>query len=124
MLQNRGIGNAICELILSKQGQNKDRPLKLFAASRKGEDFGLGSENVSYPKLDISSQESIDAFAKSFAREGQVDVLINNAGINLDNDYNLENAKQTMDVNYRGTLKVCAECDGPMEHVLPNGQLY
>jgi len=35
-----------------------------------------------------------------------VDVLINNAGINLDNEYTLENARKTIDVNYHATLDV------------------
>lgn len=34
-------------------------------------------------------------------------VLINNAGVNLDDKFNPENAKTTLDVNYRGTLNMC-----------------
>lgn len=34
-------------------------------------------------------------------------VLINNGGVNLDDNFNTENAKTTLDVNYRGTLNVC-----------------
>lgn len=83
-----------------------DQPLKLFAASRRGEDIGLGSDNIAYPKLDISSGESIKSFASVVSQEGPIDVLINNAGVNLDNDYGPENAKRTLDVNYRGTLEV------------------
>jgi carbonyl reductase 1 len=41
-------------------------------------------------------------------RIGKVDVLINNAGTYLDASYSPENAKKTLDVNYRGTLNVCA----------------
>lgn len=104
MHQNRGIGKAICSLIVSRQ---HDRPLQLFAASRKGVDLGLRSDNVVYPTLDISSRDSIHALAQQAAQDGPIDVLINNAGVNLDDDYSVENAKKTLDVNYRGTLEVC-----------------
>ena len=38
--------------------------------------------------------------------EGGVDVLINNAGINLDDQYSAENAEQTIQTNVYGTLNV------------------
>ncbi|TKA81948.1 hypothetical protein B0A55_01936 [Friedmanniomyces simplex] len=106
---NRGIGKAICDLILTKPDIT---PLKLFAATRSGNDLGLGSRNdadrqVLYPKLDIADPDSIKAFAGEVKQHGKVDVLINNAGINLDNQYGYENAKKTLDVNYRGTLEMC-----------------
>lgn len=37
---------------------------------------------------------------------GLVDVLINNAGVNLDARYGYENARTTLDVNYRGVREV------------------
>jgi short-subunit dehydrogenase len=40
-----------------------------------------------------------------------VDVLINNAGVNLDNEYSAANAQKTMDVNYTAMLDV-----GPILH--------
>ncbi|RMZ02387.1 hypothetical protein D0860_07226 [Hortaea werneckii] len=87
-VENRGIGQAICKLILSRPDVT---PLKLFAASRKGEDIGFASltnsdpqREILYPKLDVSSRESITALADEVKREGLVDVLINNAGVNLD----------------------------------------
>ncbi|KAI7565066.1 hypothetical protein KC317_g6622, partial [Hortaea werneckii] len=107
--QNRGIGQAICKLILSRPDVT---PLKLFAASRKGEDIGFSSpadpeREVLYPKLDVSSRESITALADEVEREGLVDVLINNAGVNLDARYGYENARTTLDVNYRGVREMC-----------------
>ena len=79
----------------------------MLATSRQGKDLELDS-NVSYPKLEIDDGQSINAFADDVAKQtGKVDVLINNAGTYLDGNYNHENAKKTLDVNYRGTLNVC-----------------
>lgn len=110
--QNRGIGQAICKLILSRPDVT---PLKLFAASRKGEDIGFSpstdsGREVLYPKLDVSSRESIAKLAEEVKREGLlVDVLINNAGVNLDARYGYENARTTLDVNYKGVREVGGE---------------
>lgn len=107
--QNRGIGQAICKLILAKPSI---APLKLFATTRKGEDLELignaaeGGRQVLYPTLDISSRDSIRAFAGVVKQHGDVDVLINNAGVNLDGRYGYENARRTLEVNYEGTLEV------------------
>lgn len=107
-MQNRGIGRAICQSILSRP----DLPsLKLFATSRKGEDLGLSATanngNILYSRLDISSPDSIHAFGDEVKKHGDVNVLINNAGINLDAKYGPETVRETLDVNYRGTVKVC-----------------
>jgi carbonyl reductase 1 len=59
-----------------------------------------------YPKLDITDRSSIKDFAKEVSHYGSVDVLINNAGVNLDNEYSAANAKKTMDVNYTAMLDV------------------
>lgn len=37
---------------------------------------------------------------------GSLNVLINNAGINLDTEYSEANAKLTLDINYRASLEV------------------
>lgn len=85
-------------------------PLKLFATTRTGQDLGLESSHatrsVLYPKLDISDRSSVRSFAKEVTQYGSVDVLINNAGINLDNEYSAANAQKTMDVNYTAMLDV------------------
>ncbi|EMC99149.1 hypothetical protein BAUCODRAFT_393649 [Baudoinia panamericana UAMH 10762] len=105
---NRGIGEGICKLILSRPGIE---PLKLFAASRSGAHLGFKSSDESrqvlYPKLDIADKSSITALATEVRQHGPVDVLINNAGINLDNEYGYDNAKKTLEVNYQGTLEMC-----------------
>lgn len=106
--QNRGIGRAICQRILTTEPSIS--PLKLFAASRSGADLGLQSNHstrsVLYPKLDISDRKSVRALAEGVQQYGSVDVLINNAGVNLDAQYGAKSAKTTMDVNYWATLDV------------------
>ncbi|KAK6366357.1 hypothetical protein LTR64_008371 [Lithohypha guttulata] len=105
---NRGIGRAICELLIS------DSSLKsatLYAGSRRGEDLGLSAsegQKIHYPQLDITSSDSISQLAKTIQQAGNpIDIVINNAGVNLDDQFSFENAKKTMDTNYRGTLAVC-----------------
>ncbi|KAK5118435.1 hypothetical protein LTR62_002949 [Meristemomyces frigidus] len=111
---NRGIGHAICTLILQRPDLG---PLRLYAASRAGQKLNLiptkpQEQQILYPKLDIADSGSIAAFADEVQRQGKedggvVDVLINNAGVNLDNEYGFENARRTLEVNYRGTLEMC-----------------
>lgn len=83
----------------------------LYAASRKGQDLGLKPASsklqLRFPKLDIADQDSIQNFAKAIqADHAMINVLINNAGVNLDQEYSPENVKTTLDTNYRGTLNV------------------
>ncbi|CZT14913.1 uncharacterized protein RCC_00846 [Ramularia collo-cygni] len=117
---NRGIGNAIAKRILSRD----DVPMKLFATSRTGQNLQLdsrdGRHEILYSQLDVGSEDSINAFKNLVQSHGQVDALINNAGINLDLKYNLENAKQTLDVNYRGTLSMCKAL---IPHLAPQGRI-
>lgn len=104
---NRGIGNAICKLILEDKSIT---PLTLFATSRAGEDLNLPTrddQQIFYPSLDISSASSRQAFwEKVQSGTSVLDVLINNAGVNLDNEFGVENASKTLETNYRGTLEM------------------
>jgi carbonyl reductase 1 len=68
--------------------------------------------HVVYPKLDITDRNSVKSFAKDVSQYGSVDVLINNAGINLDNEYSAANAQKTMDVNYTAMLDVSSHLVG------------
>jgi NAD(P)-dependent dehydrogenase (short-subunit alcohol dehydrogenase family) len=104
--QNRGIGTAICDGILSA---STSKPVILYACSRAGKDLGLKGK-VEYPNLDITDKTQIQALVDKIKKDqGGVDVLINNAGVNLDDDYSLETAKQTLETNYKGTLEVSGE---------------
>ena len=70
--------------------------------------FKTASKNqVIYPKLDIADRSSVENLASSVKEEhGAVDVLINNAGVNVDDEYSAKNVKVTLDTNVRGTLQV------------------
>jgi NAD(P)-dependent dehydrogenase (short-subunit alcohol dehydrogenase family) len=105
--QNRGIGEAICRGVLSLS-----QPVILYAASRAGKDLhfnpnaSTGSQ-VKYPKLDITDKESIQRLvAEIQSSENGIDALINNAGVNVDQQYSLENVNLTLATNYDGTLSV------------------
>lgn len=104
--QNRGIGEAIAQTLAS----SFQKPMVLYATSRGGIDmkFKTASDiNVEYPKLDIADSSSIKSFAKTIReKHSNVDVLINNAGVNVDDEYSAENVKVTLDTNVRGTLQV------------------
>ena len=73
---------------------------------------------VLYPSLDVTKRESIRALAEEVRAQGKFDVLINNAGVNLDNPYTLENVRRTMDVNYGGTLEVSINCEYKFAHLI------
>ena len=104
--QNRGIGEAIAQIL----AQNHQDPLVLYATSRQGSNlaFKTASKNqVIYSKLDITDRSSVKNLASSVKeKHGAVDVLINNAGVNVDDEYSAKNVKVTLDTNVRGTLQV------------------
>ncbi|KAL1305812.1 hypothetical protein AAFC00_003974 [Neodothiora populina] len=106
---NRGIGRAICEQILAR---SRKQSLRLYATSRGGQDleFNIPSDaTVLYPALDITSGSSIQSLAQRIQNEddGQVDVLINNAGVNTSPEHTPSSVQKTLDTNYRGTLNMC-----------------
>ncbi|CAD6576397.1 MAG: hypothetical protein TREMPRED_001674 [Tremellales sp. Tagirdzhanova-0007] len=106
---NRGVGFAIAQAIAARS-----TPQILYAGSRAGKELGLKSGSprsaIHYVKLDIADSTSIASLADRVDRDtGRVDRLINNAGINVNYKSGMSpagKAKQTMDVNYRGTLEM------------------
>jgi carbonyl reductase 1 len=105
---NRGIGQGIVQLLAKTQHQP---PLTIYATSRAGTDLGIQTAHdneVRYSKLDVGDKSSIKSFLQSALKENQhIDVLINNAGINNNNNETPDLAAQTIDVNYRGTKTMC-----------------
>ena len=104
---SRGIGEAIVRSLATRP---PTVPLLVYAASRKGISLDLKpatNVKVNYLKLDITDSASIRSLYETISRKhDSVDVLINNAGVNLDDRYNPENVRATLDTNVRGTLRV------------------
>ncbi|OAL01117.1 NAD(P)-binding protein [Phaeosphaeriaceae sp. SRC1lsM3a] len=105
---NRGIGLGIIQLLAKTQHQP---PLTIHATSRSGTDLGIPTSHnnvIRYSKLDIGDKQSITSFLETTSKDGQnIDVLINNSGVNNNNNETPELATQTIDVNYRGTRSMC-----------------
>eukprot|EP00850_Spirogloea_muscicola_P016435 SM000133S26801 [mRNA] locus=s133:183225:189279:- [translate_table: standard] len=70
---------------------------------------GQGFQNIVFHQLDITDGASVDAFARWLEQTyGGLDVLVNNAGFAYKgNVFGAAEARQTLDVNYRGTRAVC-----------------
>lgn len=101
---NRGIGQGIIQLLART---HHNQPLNIYATSRSGSDLGIQAASpneVHYGKLDIGDKSSIKSFLSNVRG---VDVLINNAGINNNNEETPDLAVQTIDINYRGTRDMC-----------------
>jgi len=71
---------------------------------------GEGLSGVQAVQLDIASSDSVEAFRRKVEEgHGGIDILVNNAGIAFplnDNTPFHEQARQTVDVNYRGTKRM------------------
>ncbi|KAL8722072.1 MAG: hypothetical protein Q9181_007564 [Wetmoreana brouardii] len=121
---NRGIGRAICELLLS-HSTTANSPMTIYATSRAGSDLGLSASppsKVLYAPLDLAKQSTVKSLLSTIEKNNHlpVSILINNAGVNLDDNYTPENAKTTLDVNYRGTL---ATCQAFIPHMAKDGRI-
>ena len=94
---NRGLGKAYCEALLAAGAS------KVYAGSR--DPAAITDPRLVPVKLDVTSPEDIAAAAKSC---GDVTLLINNAGILLDQTMMSEGAaaamRREMDVNVYGVL--------------------
>ena len=108
---NRGIGEAIVRCLAADPPHV---PLALYATSRKGASLDLkpaADVEVHYHKLDIADSASIRSLYDTIkSKYGGLDVLINNAGVNMNDKYNRETVKTTLDTNVRGTLQVSDTC--------------
>ncbi len=110
---NRGIGFEICRLLALKG-------LKVILTSRNAEKGQVAVKRlldegitVTFCQLDVTDPDSIkDAFAFVKSKYGKLDVLINNAGISLENDryitkVEIDIIKATMETNFIGPLRIC-----------------
>lgn len=105
---NRGIGQGIIKLLAKTQHR---RPLCIYATCRNDIDIGiqpLSPNEIRHAELDISDKKSISTFiTNTLQRDGKIDVLINNAGVNNNNKETPELAEQTVNTNYYGTKDMC-----------------
>jgi NAD(P)-dependent dehydrogenase (short-subunit alcohol dehydrogenase family) len=95
-----GIGRACAELLAA-------RGYRVYGASRHPA-VGRLVEPIS---MDVRDDASVrDAVAGVIAREGRIDIVVNNAGIAIAGaveDTSIEEARQQFDVNFFGVLRVC-----------------
>ncbi len=112
---NRGIGKEACR-------QFAQMGYQVFLTSRdpsQGEaavnEIADSQSKIVYHQLDVTDQGSIHNIGEFVRREyGRLDVLINNAGIYLDQsvsvfDLSIEDFQKTINVNLYGTLLLCQE---------------
>jgi NAD(P)-dependent dehydrogenase (short-subunit alcohol dehydrogenase family) len=103
---NRGVGRAFVKVLLDQGAA------KVYATARDASKIAdLASAypgKVEALQLDITKQDQI---AKAAARAKDVNLLINNAGVNKSQGFiaaaNLDSARAEMDANYFGTLMMC-----------------
>ena len=102
---SRGMGRAAAKAL-------KARGCTVYEFSRSGENF----EEITHITADVTDEESIkSAVREVFDKEGQIDILINNAGFGISGAVEfttLEDAKRQFDVNFFGQF-ICAKAVVP-----------
>jgi NAD(P)-dependent dehydrogenase (short-subunit alcohol dehydrogenase family) len=94
----RGIGEALAKKFLQEDWA-------VVGTSTSGK-VDFHRENLSVLQLDLSSAASISSCAAAIAAHGPIDILINNAGVLLDEDettLDAELLRKTLEVNLIGT---------------------
>lgn len=98
---NRGIGKALTQKLL-KEGYH------VIAGSRSGNLDGLQHENLTAIKLDITDRKNVEDTLREVGQQfGQIDLLINNAGVGLDLksiEPEYDAFVQTFNTNVTGTV--------------------
>jgi len=94
-----GLGGAFLEVLLEQ------KPKKIYAAARNLANLSHLKEHqkIELLELDITDANSINALS---ARANDIDVLINNAGVNS-NTRIFESSAYDLEVNYHGTANLC-----------------
>jgi len=106
---NRGIGNAYVHALIKRGAKKVYAAMRDVEAFKKSfaEDLERYKDVIELISLDITNESQI---ASALKKAGDVDLLINNAGIanytGLIAGENLDAARQEMEVNYFGTLSM------------------
>ena len=103
-----GIGNSI----IKKLSELKANILASGTKNEKLEELKKNFNNVKTLKFDISQSDKIETFIENASKEfeGNIDCIINNAGITNDNlaiRMNLEEWKKVIDINLTSTFLMC-----------------
>lgn len=109
---NRGIGQGIINVLASTK---HSKPLIIYATSRAGKSEGNAQaqhdNEVRYEKLDVSDKTSILNFLRMAVKQDPgsraVDILINNAGVNMNDQEGPDEAEKVINVNYRSLKTMC-----------------
>lgn len=102
---SRGIGLATAKHLANKN-------YCVYATARNIDSLEIGeSENLHFEKLDVADDKTIQTtIGKIIEKEGQIDILINNAGYALAGPLEclcMEEIHDQMDVNFFGVIRVC-----------------
>jgi NAD(P)-dependent dehydrogenase (short-subunit alcohol dehydrogenase family) len=95
-----GIGRACAEYLAG-------RGYRVYGASRSA----TSGSQVQSLSMDVTNDASVRvAVEQVFAREGRIDIVVNNAGVAIAGaveDTSIEEARAQFDVNFFGVLRVC-----------------
>jgi len=99
-----GIGRACAELLAA-------RGHRVYGASRRPATGPPRISTVESIAMDVTNDASVrDAVAGMIAREGRIDIVVNNAGFGIAGaveDTSVEEAREQFEVNFFGVLRVC-----------------
>ena len=103
-----GIGNSI----IKKLSELKANILASGTKNEKLEELKKNFNNVKTLKFDISQSDKIETFIENVSKEfdGNIDCIINNAGITNDNlaiRMNLDEWRKVIDINLTSTFLMC-----------------
>jgi len=114
---SRGIGFALANIFL-------ENGYRVIGTSRTGCIDNISHKDFLSLQLDLSVPDDIKRFEKEFAAKNiQVDILINNAGVGPDLNHNLpdeDSFEQTFAVNLNGTVFFTEQM---LRHISPGGKI-
>ncbi len=112
-----GIGRATAETLARSGAEVIIADLSADKGEQEAERLRTNGLKASFVQIDVASDESVAAFAKTVLRRGEVHVLVNGAGFTkgqpfVDND--AEFWERVVDVNLLGPIKLTRALLGPM----------